>query len=203
MTIIRLIAIGVLMSIQSVAQATIIDYSITVAGPFSGNGPNGIPTSGEPFGLPLPQSMTPLSATMTLDSAKANADLNDVSALLSFQMTTGTRTWTQADVDPLSTFFAVFSGDELQTFGISFRDTTISAIMDISTWSWVVVQTPPGVTSYDNSRFCNGCVSVDIVPASVPEPSTISLLGCVLVTLSVFSFARGNMAIARGISRKS
>lgn len=171
MAIIRIATIALILLIAPCARATLIDYSLTVSGTFFGNGPNGIPIAGEPFGLPLPEDMTSLSGTMRLDSTK---DVNDASALVDFQMTTGTRTWTEADLDPNTTFFALFQDDMLQSFGIDFRDSPL-AIMGISSVNtWYVVQAPSIGANYDNARACNGCVSFAVI--TIPEPSTISLL---------------------------
>jgi hypothetical protein len=182
MAIIRIATIVLVLLTAPYAQATLIDYSLTVSGPFFGNGPNGIPISGEPFGLPLPQDMASLSGTMTLDSTKG---VNDPSALVDFQMTTGTRTWTEADLDPNTTFFALFQSDILQSFGMDFRDSPL-AIMGISSVnSWYVVQAPYIGANYDNARSCNGCVSFAV--RTVPEPSTIYLLLSALCAAGVAS----------------
>ena len=104
--------------------------------------------------------------------------LYEVITLVDFEMVTGSKTWTEADLNPLSTFFALFQGDVLQSFGISFRDASLAAIMNISNVNtWGVVQTPYPGANYDNSRYCNGCVSVAVAPDNpVPEPGTAALL---------------------------
>jgi len=164
--------------VASSAQSALMDYTITVSGPFFGNGPGGVPIEGEPFGLPLPEDMTTLTAFMRLDSSLSAIDVNDPNALVDFEMVTGSKTWTEADLNPLSTFFALFQGDVLQSFGISFRDASLAAIMNISNVNtWGVVQTPYPGANYDNSRYCNGCVSVAVAPDNpVPEPGTAALL---------------------------
>lgn len=194
MTTLRVVAVFLVLLVSPSAHATLIDYSITVSGLFSGNGPNGIPISGLPFGLPLPEDISSLSGTMQLDSSKG---LNDSSALVDFQMTTGTRTWTEADVDPNpNTFFVLFQNEVLQSFGFQFRDANADARMDISaippsSGYWLVVQSPFVGASYDNARFCNACVSFEAnPPASVPEPSTIYLLLCALCAAWVVSLMR-------------
>jgi hypothetical protein len=179
MTTLRIVAVFLVLLVSPSVHATLISYSLTVSGLFSGNGPNGIPINGLPFGLPLPQDMSSLSGTMQLDSSKG---LNDSSALVDFQMTTGTRTWTEADLDPNpNTFFVLFQDDTLQSFGFFFRDPNANAAMQIgvipNSGTWLVVQTPFVGTNYDNARFCNSCVYFEPTPpASVPEPSTIYLL---------------------------
>lgn len=194
MTTLRIVAVFLVLLVSPSAHATLLDYSITVSGLFSGNGPNGTPISGLPFGLPLPQDMSSLSGTMKLDSSRG---LNDSSALVDFQMTTGTRTWTEADLDPNpNTFFVLFQDDILQSFGFFFRDANADAAMNISaippsSGSWLVVQDPFVGASYDNARFCNACVYFEATPpASVPEPSTISLLLCALCATGVTSLMR-------------
>lgn len=165
------------------SQAELIDYSLTVSGTFFGNGPGGTPIEGEPFGLPLPEDMTSLSGTMRLDSTKA---VNDPTALVDFQMATGTRIWTEADLNLSSTFFAVFQDDILESFGIDFHDPSILASMSISSVnSWNVIQVPFSGASYDNSRFCNGCVSFAV--AQVPEPATVHLLLSALFAAGIAS----------------
>jgi len=179
-----LLAIAITLLASSFAHSALIDYSITVSGPFLGNGPGGVPSAGHPFGLPLPGDMTTLSAAMTLDNSLG---VNDPSALVDFEMATGTRIWTEGDLDPFNTFFALFANGDLQSFGIGFRDASAMAVMSISSVnSWNVVQSPFPGANFDNSRFCNGCVVFEVAPTkSVPEPASGTLLALGGLVLAV------------------
>lgn len=145
--------------------------------------------AGEPLGLPLPGDMTSLSATMRLDSTKG---MNDPSALVAFSMATGTQTWTQADLNPNATQFVLYSGDTLLSLGFVFRDAAALAAMNIaSVNSWSVTQSPSPTASYDNSRYCNGCVSFVALPAqTIPDPSSDNLTISAFLVLGVVAVMR-------------
>jgi hypothetical protein len=115
-----------------------------------------------PYGLP---DQPTVGGSVTLDTTVTNA-----SAFLDLDYTTGTRTWTLADIGSGSLSF--FSGDSLIAFAIFF--TTPGNVLGSSNTA--------GIAEGANTIFCNGCVTVDSVHdpvAQVPEPSTwlLALLG--------------------------
>lgn len=142
------------------AQATLLDYNVTVASSGWAN------NDGGPYGLPTSPT---LSGVLVVNNA-----LSGTAALESFSMATGTQAWTALNLittAPSNAFnqTTFSSAGNLTFFEFAFQSGTGQMI--ISSNNTLDITDPTGA-----SNACNGCVSFALASSPTPEPSTYLLL---------------------------
>ncbi|WP_424975269.1 hypothetical protein [Dinoroseobacter sp. S124A] len=124
-----------------------------------------------PFGLSTGDSV---SGSFTFDdssfSGAGTYDLQPV--LLSFTLTTGTQSWSLADVEPNSLLDRIQIDDANEVLDFGFILSSGAGEVRGSTNNTFLVANP-GSSQF---IFCNGCVSFEEVPVeAIPLPATLPL----------------------------
>jgi hypothetical protein len=135
------------------AKASLITVDFTINGPWLGF--DNLPATVAPYGLPAQPT---LSGDVTFDTTKSGA-----SEFVGIDFTTGTKTWTLADIDPNAS--ATISNGVLGEFALIFTGQT----------NFVFSNNTALLDDGNVGIFCNGCV-VTSLASSVPEPSTWAML---------------------------
>jgi len=150
------------------ANAALMTYDITV------NNTGWFDSDGTPFDMPLSPTLT---GSMTVDDT-----FSDINALVDFMLTTGNRTWTEADyVGNIADFN--YSSGNLVSFGLNgFGRLNGQSLGDGPDTMYIFSNNTFGVreSATDESNACNGCVSFELRTASVPVPGTTALFGLAL-----------------------
>lgn len=135
-------------------------YDITVAG-------NWFDTNGTPYGMGLSPTLT---GTITVDNSLAG-----ISGLLDFSLTTGSKTWTEADFVGSVAAGLFYDGlGNLTGFSLHpFQEAGGS--MYIYSNNTMAVVDPAGA-----SNACNSCVSFERANG-VPEPASLAMVGLALL----------------------
>ncbi|MBU2880130.1 PEP-CTERM sorting domain-containing protein [Aliiglaciecola lipolytica] len=151
------------------ANATLINYDIQVSST------DWFDHNGTPFSMTLSPT---LLGSITVDNAYSNID-----GLVSFDLLTGTKLWTEAELNN-SVFSPTLSFNllgDLTYFSLGFGDG--SNYLIISNNNTLSVTD----SSSNTSNACNGCVSIVLShtqPNSVPEPSTLAIFSLALMSLA-------------------
>lgn len=162
--LISTICFAAITAFSPAANAIPVSYSFTISGNWADN-------SGMPFGMPLSPT---LSGSITVDSSN-----NGSSVLRAFSLTTGSKTWTEADyVGDQSTFFVFDSLGKLDWFTLYFFEAAdgymgISSLLGFQVSDW----------KDGDSNRCTTCVSI-AQTSEVPEPASLLLLFVGLLGLS-------------------
>jgi hypothetical protein len=164
---IKLVAVGLVAFVGSV-NASVLSYDITVTGGW-------FDCCGNPFNTAFSPT---LSGQITVDNS-----LTNLSAITSFSLATGTKTWTLADF--------VGAGSQSVTFdGLgNLVDFSLDRFVDLNGEMYIYLSNTFGVSETESENgfifnACNGCVSITPT-SSVPEPSSfilafLGLLGLVV-----------------------
>jgi len=156
-------SLALFLLLSGAAHASIFDYGFSVSGSWFDNG-------GNPYGLSYSPSLT---GTVQVDNS-----LSGLAAVTGFSFTTGSKTWSLADVDTGGTTFNGFG--ILTKFNVQFSDATGNGYV-YSNNTVAVFET--GRVIYN---ACNDCVSLGqgVPVAAIPEPETYALMMAGLGLLS-------------------
>jgi hypothetical protein len=146
------------------AHAALIQVDFTVSG-------NWFNSQGTPFSMPLSPT---LAGTMVVDNL-----LNGAGALVDFNLTTGTKTWTESDfVGDLAASFAFDVSGNVTGFGLAYFRDAVGEMYNFSDNTFGVGEFASG-----ESNACNSCVA--FTQQRIAEPGTLALLGLGMAGLAV------------------
>lgn len=165
---VKLLLLGLFLSVTNIANATLITYDITVTGGW-------FDTSGNPYDMPFSPTLT---GTITVD--------NILNSLVDFSLTTGTKTWDETEIDPGEISLS-FGLGELINFSLSDFNSG-PGFMYIYSSNTMGVFNGAGVYN-----ACNNCVSFERSqnpPVPAPEPSTLAVFALGLLGLASRRFKK-------------
>lgn len=136
------------MSSPAAAAVKQIDFTINNGAWNHINGANG------PYGLSLDPT---IKGSLRFDDTKGGAD-----AFVGLNYVTGSRTWTLADIEPLSSIY--YAGGAFSAF-----------VLYLGPGNVLGSHNTAGIAEGANTLYCNNCVSITSISA-VPEPQSWALM---------------------------